>query len=170
MKTVGFLILLIALISSVLLIQGCSQSPTPNFQQMILPKTKAYYLVCPAKYCNVTPNEISPVFPVSADDLYNAFNQMVSHESRIKFTYTMPEQGQFQLVQKSFIFGFPDDIAVQFIALSDNTSTLAIFSKSRYGYYDFGVNKRRVTEWLEQLKEMTRSLNVTANAANLPTN
>jgi uncharacterized protein (DUF1499 family) len=30
-------------------------------------------------------------------------------------------------------------------------STLAIYSRSQYGYYDFGANKRRVEKWLEQL-------------------
>ena len=159
MKAFGFLMLLI---SSVLFIQGCSQGLTPNFQQLTLPRTPNYYLVCPAKYCNVTPSEISPVFPVSADDLYNAFNQMISHESRVNFVYTIPEQGQFQLVQKSLVLGLPDDITVQFIALSENTSTLAIYSKSRYGFYDFGANKRRVTAWLEQLKKMVQASNVAA--------
>lgn len=155
MKALAFLMLLV----SASFLQGCSQGPTPNFQQMTLPKTKNYYLVCPAKYCNVTPNEISPVYPVSAEDLYNAFNQIISHESRVNFVYTIPEQGQFQLVQKSFILSFPDDIAVQFIALSENTSSLAIYSKSRYGFYDFGANKRRVTQWLEQLKKIAVTTN-----------
>ena len=150
MKSMAFLI---GLFASMLCLQGCSRDDTPNFQHMKLPQTKNYYLVCPAKYCNVSPNEISPVYPVSAEDLYNAFNHIISQESRVNFVYSIPEQGQFQLIQKSLILGFPDDIAVQFIALSDNTSTLAIYSKSRYGYYDFGVNKRRVTQWLEQLKK-----------------
>jgi uncharacterized protein (DUF1499 family) len=154
MKRLTFLILLLSILS----IQGCSKEGTPNFQHITLPKTKNYYLVCPAKYCNVTPNELSPVYPVSAEDLYNTFNQIISHESRVNFIYTIPEQGQFQLEQKSLILGFPDDIGIQFIALSENTSTLAIYSKSRYGFYDFGVNKRRVTKWLEQLKKMTETI------------
>jgi len=149
MKALAFLMLL----ASVSFLQGCSEGPTPNFQHMVLPQTKNYYLVCPAKYCNVSPNEFSPVYPVSAEDLYNAFNHVISHESRVEFTYTMPEEGQFLLVKRSLILGFPDDIAVQFIALSENTSTLAIYGKSRYGFYDFGMNKRRITQWLEQLKK-----------------
>lgn len=159
MKTFTFLMLLM----SMSFLQGCSQEATPNFQKLTLPKTKNYYLVCPAKYCNVTPSEISPIYPVSAEDLYNAFNQMISNEPRVNFVYAMPEQGQFQLVHKSMILGFPDDIAVQFIALSDTTSTLAIYSKSRYGVYDFGVNKSRVTQWLQQLKRLTVTANNTHN-------
>ena len=131
---------------------SCSKGPTPNFQAMTLPQTPNYYLVCPAKYCNVTPNAYSPVYPVSADDLFNAFNQIISTEPRVQFVNSIPEQGEFILVEKS-IFGFTDDITVQFIALSESTSTMAIYSKSRV-YYDFGSSKRRVDDWLIKLRQM----------------
>jgi hypothetical protein len=134
---------------------GCSPMPTPNFQQMTLPKFPNYFLACPPNYCNVLPTATSPVYPVSAEDLFNTFNQLVAKESYVNFTYSMPEQGQFTLVASSGILHLPDDIAVQFIALSENTSTLVIYSKSRYGFYDFGTNKRRVTQWLSALSVMT---------------
>lgn len=135
-----------------LFLVGCSRSQTPNFQSMILPNTPNYYLVCPQKYCNVTPSAYSPVFHVSADDLFNAFNQIIATKSRVQFVNDIPEQGEFLLVEKS-IFGFPADITVQFIALSEDTSTLAIFSKSRYGFYDFGSNKRRLNNLFMELSQ-----------------
>jgi uncharacterized protein (DUF1499 family) len=144
---------IISLIVSLFLLEGCSKMSTPHFQHMTLPKTQNYYLVCPEKYCNVTPNRLSPSYPVSAEDLFNDFNQVISEEPRVNFTYSIPEEGQFQLVQKSLILRFPNDIAVQFIALSDNSSTLAIYSQSRYGVYDFGENKRRIDRWLDKLQK-----------------
>lgn len=138
-----------------LFLAGCSRMSTPNFQQMVLPKFPNYYLVCPPNYCNVMPSATAPVYPVSAEDLFNAFNQIVAKERYVNFVYNMPEQGQFELEAKSTVFRFPDDIDVQFIALSDTTSTLAIYSKSRYGFYDFGVNKRRIDQWLSVLASMT---------------
>ena len=146
--------LFLMLLTGVLL-TGCSPMSTPNFQKMVLPKFPNYYLVCPPNYCNVMPSMVAPVYPVSAEDLFNAFNQIVSQVQYVNFIYSMPEQGQFQLVAKSLVLHFPDDIAVQFIALSDTTSTLAIYSKSRYGFYDFGVNKRRIDQWLSELSKMT---------------
>jgi uncharacterized protein (DUF1499 family) len=131
---------------------SCSKGPTPNFQSMTLPQTPNYYLVCPEKYCNVMPNAYAPVYPASADDLFNAFNQIIVTEPRVTFVNDIPEQGEFILVSKS-IFGFADDITVQFIALSDTTSTVAIYSKSRL-YYDFGANKRRIDNWLVRLHQM----------------
>lgn len=137
----------------VIFLTGCSKGATPNFQAMVLPKTPNYYLICPPKFCNVTPNMYSPVYPVSADDLFNAFNQIVATEPRVHFVNNIPEQGEFLLEQRS-IFGFPDDITIQFIALSDSTSTFAIFSKSRYSYIDFGANRRHMMDWITKLNQM----------------
>jgi hypothetical protein len=134
-------------------IEGCSQPQTPRFQQMVLPQTFNYYLVCPAKYCNVASNQSSPIYPVSAGDLFNTFNQLISEESRTTFTYSIPEEGQFGLVYRSFVFGLPHDVTVQFLALSSTTSTLVIYSQSRYEPYDFGENKRLVERWLQKLGE-----------------
>jgi len=136
-----------------LLLAGCSPMLTPNFQQLTLPGIPTYYLVCPKDYCNVIPDGISPVYPVSAENLFNAFNQIVARERYTHFIYSMPEQGQFELTARSMV-GLPNDVAVQFIALSDTTSTIAIYSKSRYGIFDFGGNKRRINAWLSALNSM----------------
>jgi len=46
---------------------------------------------------------------------------------------------------------FPDYISIKVIELGENRSTIAIYSRSRYGYGDMGVNKDRVLRWLETL-------------------
>ena len=135
-------------------LSACSRMPTPNFQALTLPLTANYYLMCPQDYCNVTPGAYSPVYPVSADELFGVFNQMVSTEPTVNFTYTIPENGQYGLVAHSWLFGLPDDVSVQFIALSDHTSTLVIYSKSRYSPYDFGANKRRTDRWALKLAQI----------------
>ncbi len=53
--------------------------------------------------------------------------------------------------ERSAFFGFPDLIDVETIETGEAKSTLAIYSRSKYGYYDFGVNKRRVETWLREL-------------------
>ena len=57
--------------------------------------------------------------------------------------------------QRSLIFRFPDDIVAEIVELGDNKSTIAIYSASRCGYGDFGVNRRRMRRWLGKL---TRAL------------
>lgn len=107
--------------------------------------------MCPKNYCNFIPNAESPVFPVSAEDLFNLFNEMVSSERNVNFVYSIPEQGQFGLTVYTSFLQFPDDVDVQFIALTDTTSTLAIYSQSRYLPYDFGLNRLRVEKWINDL-------------------
>jgi hypothetical protein len=140
-------------IFSVLLI-SCSKPPTTNFQSIQLPSYPNYYLVCPEKFCNVLPNAYSPVFPASAEDLFNAFNQVVATQPTVRFVNSIPEQGQFFLEERPIFFNLPSDIMVQFVALSDTTSTLVVYSRSRYGFYDFGANRRLVTNWFVQLNQM----------------
>lgn len=164
----GAQIFLLGLLSCILLSACSRQPPTANFQQLVLPQTPNYYLLCPQKYCNVTPTAYSPVYPVSAEDLFNDFNQIIATQPRIQFVNNIPEQGEFILVAKS-VFGFTDDILVQFIALSDTTSTLAIYSRSRYSFIDLGANKRRVENWLGLLNQMTASAATANNTANTTT-
>ena len=52
-------------------------------------------------------------------------------------------------VQRSAIIGFPDYITVKALELPDG-SALAIFSRSRFGSSDFGVNEARVVAWLKE--------------------
>lgn len=134
-----------------MLMQSCKPMATPNFQQMTVPLLPNHCLACPSQFCNIPPDIISPVYPVSAENLFNLFNQVIAKNTYANFTYSMPEQGQFGLMVRSVILGLPDDVAIQFIALSDNTSSLAIYSQSRYLYYDFGLNRKRINSWFQAL-------------------
>jgi uncharacterized protein (DUF1499 family) len=42
---------------------------------------------------------------------------------------------------------------VQFIPITETSSTLAVYSRARYGYYDFHVNENRVKKWLAALTD-----------------
>jgi uncharacterized protein (DUF1499 family) len=54
-------------------------------------------------------------------------------------------------VQRSRFWGFPDYVSVRAVDLGDGSSALAIFSRSRYGASDLGVNRARVDAWLARL-------------------
>ena len=63
----------------------------------------------------------------------------------------LPTQDRY--VQRSATMSFPDTINVRFIALSDSTSTLAIYSRSQLGHSDIGVNLARIRLWTENAME-----------------
>lgn len=63
-----------------------------------------------------------------------------------------PAALQAHFVARSAVFNFPDLIAVQVIAAGPESSALVLYSRSVYGYADFGVNRRRVDAWLSALQ------------------
>lgn len=110
------------------------------------------YLVCPPGLGVVTPDEASPVFDLPVDTLEQRWFAMIAQQKRVTQTAVDPTSRQYTFIQRSRILGFPDVITVRFMALDDTTSTLAVFSRSRYGHSDFGVNRKRVQAWLAALR------------------
>lgn len=122
-----------------------------DFQQLKLPHTPNYFLVCPENYCNATPQMLSPKYFVSVNQLINHWQAMLIKQPRVSFVAATIDQLQFTYIQRSFFFRFPDYMTVRFIPLTDKQSTLAIYSQSKYGHSDFGVNKKRIMQWLADL-------------------
>ncbi len=111
------------------------------------------YLMCPADLCSATPHAEPPVFELAAAELAEAWSAMVAREPRVARLAEDTQALQFDYVQRSALWGFPDIITVRFIAATPETSTVAVFSRAIYGYGDLGVNRKRVTAWLRLLGE-----------------
>ncbi|MEM6972303.1 MAG: DUF1499 domain-containing protein [Pseudomonadota bacterium] len=56
-----------------------------------------------------------------------------------------PAEGFVTYVQRSAVLGFPDYVSVRRVETG-----LAIWSRSRFGYSDLGVNRARVEGWLAE--------------------
>jgi len=124
-----------------------------DFHAAMPPNKPNYYLICPENFCKATPNQISPVFSMSVQQLENKWMQMISEQPRVTLINKDPNTQQYFYVARSAVFKFPDFITVRFISLTENTSTIALFSQAKYGYYDFDVNKKRLITWLDFLKQ-----------------
>jgi len=109
------------------------------------------YLVCAADVCpKAQAHREAPVYDVPAEKLRAAFLKVALEQKRTKL---LEEAGfQIELVQRSALMRFPDYISVRFLPVSDSQSSLAIYSRSQYGYSDLGVNKKRIDNWLELLE------------------
>ena len=94
------------------------------------------------------PDEEGPIYAVPAAQLYERAKTLLAAEPRTEVVQAQPETLRLVLVQRSFVFRFPDTITIQVFPLSDGGSTLAIYSQANYGYGDFGVNKDRVRAWI----------------------
>lgn len=58
-----------------------------------------------------------------------------------------PGEGLVTWVQRSRAMGFPDAVSIRAAPAGDG-SIVTVFSRSRYGYSDMGVNRARVERWL----------------------
>jgi len=112
------------------------------------------FLSCPPGYCAAEPGVTSPEFPVDTGRLAELWQGLLRSESRVTMLSNHPEGRRFVLIQRSALFGFPDVITVEFVPLGSDRSSLAIYSRARYGKLDFGVNRKRIERWLSGLQEL----------------
>lgn len=142
---------LASLLIIVLFISGCTDMRSIDFNFKTLQRDNKLnsYLVCPANYCQTRVDALAPDYPVSVQELMTAWQKVIAMQPRTTLSYH--SGSHFQYVQRSLLFRFPDNIYVTFLPLATEKSTLAIYSQSVYGYYDFGVNKKRVEHWLAAL-------------------
>lgn len=95
----------------------------------------------------------SPVYAAAPAELMLAFDAMALAQPRTERALGDPADGQATYVQRSALLGFPDVITVRALPAPDG-ATLAMASRSRYGSYDWGVNLKRLSAWLEALKPL----------------
>ena len=118
---------------------------TPNSYRMV-PVIEGYDPVTEERIDRESPNyDANPAL------ISQAFDEFVLRQPRTQRIAGTPETGWMTYVQQSEIMRFPDYISVLFLDLGNGQSTVAIFSRSRYGYSDLGENAKRVERWLEPL-------------------
>ena len=161
MKTIA-----IALLLSIWTAPAVAQQPGPSrqsnagasplsFANLERRSTPNDYLVCPPDHCaRADSDHRAPVFELPASALTRAVRSIVADAPRTELFYS--DDTRIVAVQRTRVFRFPDRIDVEIIPLGLNRATLAIYSRARYGFYDFGVNRRRVEGWLNALDTIAR--------------
>ncbi len=109
--------------------------------------------VAPERYGNARPHRMSGEYPVDASTLYDLLRDTALGEPRVSMLAEERERLRADLCQRTALFRFPDDVSVEVMPLGEGRSTLVMYSRARYGYSDFGVNRRRVNRWLAALDE-----------------
>ena len=123
-----------------------------NFKELVLKNTRNQYLVLPKNFISKSkPNLISPVFNCNVNDLQGVFIEFINSQNRIRDIVLDKKNYKFSCIQSTRVFRFPDIIDFEFLTISIDYSSVAIYSRSRYGYYDFNVNKKRVMLWLDEI-------------------
>ena len=125
-------------------------TPLVDFERMTLPD-KPHYCTVEAS-CSQPRCIKAPVFKLSLSQLKQRWQAMVDQQPRVKLLRHDDKHWQYQYVQRSLIFRFPDLIDVRFYQINADQSSLQAYSRSVYGYSDLGVNCKRLKHWLASLQ------------------
>ncbi len=109
------------------------------------------YRIAPPDLTPEFVDQPSPVYSANPTLMAKAFDDFVLSQSKTKRIAGSPEEGWMTYVQRTPRLNFPDYISVKFIDLNGGKSTIAIYSRSRFGHSDQGVNAQRVRTWVATL-------------------
>ncbi len=115
------------------------------------PATPNTYFVAPQAMVEAMVDLEAPVYAIPAAVMAKAFDDFVLTQPNAQNIAGSADALWLTYVQRTPKLKMPDYITVKFIDLEDGKSTLAIYSRSRYGYGDMGVNKARIDLWLQSL-------------------
>ncbi len=112
-------------------------------------------LACPAGLCAAAVDLITAPVPLSAAALAAKVAEILPAEPRTELvsggTPAADGTTEFVLVQRSAVFRFPDTVNVLVRPIDAGHAVIALYSRSNYGYGDFGVNLARLKTWLADL-------------------
>lgn len=107
-------------------------------------------LACPPGICQAKADFDSPLFSGARNKLTDIALAVFKDQPRTELVGRDPALDQLVFVQRSKYLGFPDTIRIQGATIGTRVSVI-IYSRSSYGYWDFGVNRARVQSWLKIL-------------------
>lgn len=111
------------------------------------------FIVLPAGVGVETPDRVSRQYPLPPEALATKIRARAATLPDVTDrTPAAAPKTLVELVARTRRMRYPDLVTMQAFPAPDGTgSTLAIYSRSVYGYGDGGVNRKRVKEWLDWL-------------------
>ncbi len=109
-------------------------------------------LACPPEFlCSAKVDLVIAPVPISAAALVARIKQLPTLEPRTVMVGENDTDLRYVLVQRSALLDLPDTINIAIQPLDAAHAAIAIYSRSRYGFGDLGVNRARVQRWLDLL-------------------
>jgi uncharacterized protein (DUF1499 family) len=129
-----------------------AEAPLTDFSRLTPPGSPNRWLIAPSGITAAAPDEPAPDFEVSADRLAEGWAAVIKAQPRTRIIAISADGRQIEAEQRSAVFGFVDRISFEAIALAPAQSTLAAYSRAETGYWDLGVNRRRLRAWSAELR------------------
>ncbi|WP_069299477.1 DUF1499 domain-containing protein [Neptunicoccus sediminis] len=93
------------------------------------------------------------VFDMPPAELASAFHKVAMAQPRVSVLAEADNDYWITYVQRSKLMGYPDYISVRIGPVANGKSALLVYSRSRFGRSDLGVNKARVKNWTNALRQ-----------------
>lgn len=142
------------------LLAGCGdpKAGVEDLRKFTRPSSPNSYLICAKGLCAAAADEEGPVFDLKPEKLLVAALKVASQQPNTSPADADQALGQLVFIQRTAFLRFPDVVRVQAFAMPGGKTTLALYSHSVYGRYDFGANRRRARAWIDAIKaELGRS-------------
>ena len=95
----------------------------------------------------------APVFDVTPDAMAARIDAIAAAEGATLIGGSLAE-GHMTYVVRSRLMGYPDAVSIRLVPVGQGTR-VEIFSRSRFGYSDMGVNAARVERWISTARAQT---------------
>jgi uncharacterized protein (DUF1499 family) len=130
--------------------QGADWGPV-NFERLRLRGSPNDALICPEKACPLVENAArAPILSIAAAQLQSQIIRYVldaPNAAPLKGS----DENRLRYVQYSRWLRFPDIVDIEIVPIDGDHATLAVYSRSVFGYGDMGVNKARINQLLDKL-------------------
>ena len=117
------------------------------------PLPQPSFLACPPGYCAASEARPSPTFAMPWERLRDYWLEMIADDRRLTKVDSDPERRRLVYIRHTPVLRFPDIVTVEFVQLPTGRAGIALYSRSRYGSYDFTKNRKRVERWLLLLQQ-----------------
>lgn len=108
------------------------------------------FLALPASFTSAQRADATVgTFNASVDQVRDAWLEILRSAPRV--SDIRQSDGQIEAIQRTPLVGFPDWITAQPIDLGNGHASICVFSRSKFGIRDLGVNEKRGLEWLASL-------------------
>ncbi|WP_162937354.1 DUF1499 domain-containing protein [Indioceanicola profundi] len=119
-----------------------------NFQLSWKPNQ---HLLAPAGATAASAHGEAPLFAVAPEKLRDALLAVVEGEPRTRIVSRSGDSMAFTAVQQTALMRFPDFVSME-IRPVDGGSMLLVYSRAVFGVRDFGVNQKRVEDWIARVR------------------
>lgn len=123
-----------------------------DFRSLKLPLKKNMCLLAPAGHCLAShPDVSSPTLNRHPTELFEELRRIVDDKHQWRQVVTDAATLRIKFVATTPFLRFKDDVDIEVVPIAAMQTSIAIYSRSRVGYFDFGKNRKRAEQIVSSL-------------------